>query len=89
LTQKQLAQRLGVQSITVSRWERGATTPSLVRLLRIAEATDVPVCDLVPAPDPTTPHDVELAALREEFAELRQLVERMARALGARWRDPR
>jgi transcriptional regulator with XRE-family HTH domain len=56
LTQKQLAEELRVESITVSRWERGVTTPSL-------------------------PRPAELAALREELAETRQLVDRVARAL--------
>ena len=39
LTQKQLAEELGVESITVSRWERGVTSPSLPRLRRVAELT--------------------------------------------------
>jgi transcriptional regulator with XRE-family HTH domain len=39
LTQKQLAEVLAVESITVSRWERGVTTPSVSRLRRIAEIT--------------------------------------------------
>jgi len=81
LTQKQLAEALGVESITVSRWERGVTTPSLPRLRRIAEITETTVSDLVRAPDAATAHAVELAALREELAETRELVDRVARAL--------
>ena len=54
LTQKQLAEALGVESITVSRWERGVTTPSLPRLRRIAEITETTVSDLVRAPDAAT-----------------------------------
>ena len=81
LTQKQLADELGVESITVSRWERGATTPSLPRLRRIAELTGTTTSDLVRAPDTATAHAVELAALREELAETRQLVDRVARTL--------
>ena len=81
LTQKQLAVELGVESITVSRWERGVTTPSLPRLRRIAEITETAVSDLVRAPDAATAHAVELAALREELAETRELVDRVARAL--------
>ena len=81
LTQKQLAEQLGVESITVSRWERGVTTPSLPRLRRIAELTETTVSDLVRAPDAATAHAVELAALREELAETRALVDRVARAL--------
>lgn len=81
LTQKQLAEALGVESITVSRWERGVTTPSLPRLRRIAEITETTVSDLVRAPDAATAHAVELAALREELAETRELVDRVARSL--------
>ena len=81
LTQKQLAEALGVESITVSRWERGVTTPSLLRLRRIAELTETTVSDLVRTPDAASAHAVELAALREELAETRALVDRVARAL--------
>lgn len=81
LTQKQLAEALGVESITVSRWERGVTTPSLPRLRRIAELTQTTVSDLVRTPDAVTAHAAELAALREELAETRELVDRVAQAL--------
>lgn len=81
LTQKQLADELGVESITVSRWERGVTTPSLPRLRRIAELTETTVSDLVRAPDAASTHSVELAALREELAETRAIVDRVARTL--------
>jgi transcriptional regulator with XRE-family HTH domain len=81
LTQKQLAEALDVESITVSRWERGVTSPSLPRLRRIAEITETTVSDLVRAPDAATAHAVELAALREELAETRELVDRVARML--------
>jgi transcriptional regulator with XRE-family HTH domain len=81
LTQKQLADQLEVESITVSRWERGVTSPSLPRLRRIAEITETTVSDLVRSPDAASAHAVELAALREELAETRELVDRVARAL--------
>ena len=81
MTQKQLADQLEVESITVSRWEREVTSPSLPRLRRIAELTGTTVSDLVRAPDAATAHAVELAALREELAETRELVDRVARTL--------
>lgn len=81
LTQKQLAEGLAVEPITVSRWERGVTSPSLPRLRRIAELTGTTVSDLVRAPDAASAHAVELAALREELAETRALVDRVARTL--------
>jgi transcriptional regulator with XRE-family HTH domain len=81
LTQKELGEALGVEAITVSRWERGVTTPSLPRLRRIAEITETTVSDLVRAPDAASAHAVELAALREELAETRAVVDRVARTL--------
>ena len=88
MTQKQLADQLEVESITVSRWEREVTSPSLPRLRRIAELTGTTVSDLVRAPDAATAHAVELAALREELAETRELVDRVAGTLDRIARAP-
>ena len=41
--QKNLAAEVEVEPITVSRWERGATTPDLDVLRLVAEATDRPL----------------------------------------------
>jgi transcriptional regulator with XRE-family HTH domain len=74
------------QPSKVSRWERGVTTPSLSRLRRIAEVTETTLSDLLRAPDAMSAHAAELAALREEPAETRQLMDRIARAVdGARF----
>lgn len=81
MTQRELAEALEVEAITVSRWERGVTMPSLARLRRIAEITETTVSDLVRAPHAVTGQAAELAALREELAETRELVDRVARAL--------
>lgn len=81
LTQKQLADALGVESITVSRWERGVTAPSLERLRRVAQITGTTVSDLVRPDSGATAPATELAALREELAETRELVDRVARTL--------
>lgn len=80
LTQKQLAEALGVEPITVSRWERDVTSPSLPRLRRIAELTETTVSDLVRT-DAVSAQAAELAALREELAETRELVDRVVQAL--------
>jgi transcriptional regulator with XRE-family HTH domain len=81
LTQKELAEALGVASITVSRWERGVTSPSLPRLRGIAELTAMSIGDLVRNADAATADAAELLAIREELAETRELVERVAHAL--------
>jgi HTH-type transcriptional regulator, cell division transcriptional repressor len=41
LTQSQLAATLGVESVTVSRWERAQNTPSGDRLVALANALGV------------------------------------------------
>ena len=41
--QKHLAAEVDVEPITVSRWERGATTPDLDALSLVAEATGKPL----------------------------------------------
>lgn len=47
LTQEQLAQRLGVEPETISRFERGATAPSLATLEKIAALLQVRISDLL------------------------------------------
>jgi transcriptional regulator with XRE-family HTH domain len=45
--QKHLAAEVRVEPITVSRWERGATTPDLDTLRAVAAATDKPIAYFV------------------------------------------
>jgi transcriptional regulator with XRE-family HTH domain len=62
LTQKQLAEALGVEPITVSRWERGATTPDLEVLRLVAGATGKPLSFFVDdGPSGRVPASPELA----------------------------
>ena len=46
-TQDQLAERLGVDAETISRFERGVTVPALVTLDRLAEILKTRVADLL------------------------------------------
>jgi len=54
-SQEDLAERLGVASETISRFERGATLPSLITLQSVGQILKVPVTQLLadtsPAPD--------------------------------------
>lgn len=43
LTQEQLAEMLGVEQETISRFERGLTLPPLMRLIQLADIFEVPV----------------------------------------------
>jgi transcriptional regulator with XRE-family HTH domain len=51
--QRELASEVEVEPITVSRWERGATTPDLDVLRLVAEATEKPLSYFVTDEAPT------------------------------------
>ena len=80
--QKNLAAEVSVEPITVSRWERGATTPDLQVLGRVAEATGKPLSYFVgdDGGDARAGSTLESAADRIEVAALRvaEASERMA-----------
>lgn len=42
-TQRELAQALEIESVNVSRWERGIAEPRLVHVRRIAELSGLPI----------------------------------------------
>lgn len=52
LTQLQLAERLGVEPETVSRFERGTSLPSLTRLVELSEVLEVGVGRLLTQASP-------------------------------------
>src|SRR5436305_10759955 len=71
--QKNLAAEAGVEPITVSRWERGATTPDLDVLRLVAEATDKPLSYFVSTEaDARTDLDTRIDRLEQSFARLEQ-----------------
>lgn len=47
LTQAEFAERLGADTVTVSRFERGNHLPSLQRLEKIADTLKVPLAELL------------------------------------------
>lgn len=47
LTQSDFAERLGADTVTVSRFERGTHLPSLKRLEMIAETLGIPIAELL------------------------------------------
>ncbi|MFI5473245.1 helix-turn-helix domain-containing protein [Streptomyces cacaoi] len=47
LSQVALGERIGRDHKTISRWENGHRIPSLIDLIRIAHALDIPLADLV------------------------------------------
>ena len=54
-SQEDVAERLGVAAETISRFERGATLPSLITLQRLGSMLKAPIAELLsessPAPD--------------------------------------
>ena len=47
LSQKQLAEQLGISQNAVSQWEKGNRSPSLEMVIRMAEIFNVPAADLL------------------------------------------
>jgi transcriptional regulator with XRE-family HTH domain len=66
--QKHLAAEVEVEPITVSRWERGATTPDLDVLGLVAEATGKPISFFVDEEHTAAAASLDNAAARIEAA---------------------
>jgi len=83
--QKHLAAEVKVEPITVSRWERGASTPDLEVLNRVARATGKPVSYFVAgaSEQPESRSSLEKAAARIETAavHLSTEIDRLAAAV--------
>jgi transcriptional regulator with XRE-family HTH domain len=61
-TQAQLAQFLGVDTATVSRWERGASRPRVAILAALARLATTPPAPIAPAPEPEGAGDRRFAS---------------------------
>jgi transcriptional regulator with XRE-family HTH domain len=66
--QKHLAAEVRVEPITVSRWERGATTPDLDAIRLVAEATGRPLAYFLGEDVPVSPPSLEESVKRIEAA---------------------
>lgn len=78
--QRHLAAEVEVDPMTVSRWERGATTPDLDVLRLVASATDKPLSYFVDAPGAAAAAD-ELAPRVERLEQSLERVESKLDAL--------
>ena len=78
--QKHLAAAVSVEPITVSRWERGATTPDLQVLGLVAEATSKPLSYFVGDDVTASAGTLDEAAARIEAAatKVAEATERIA-----------
>lgn len=69
-TQEQLAERLGVDAETVSRFERGVTAPSLLTLERLARALKTSAAELLSeSSNEPTAQAVRISAWIDDLAE--------------------
>ena len=76
LTQRQLAERLGIHITNLNRIERGKSVPDLARLDQIATVLEVPVSDLITESPREGDIEAALSLLpREDQEELRGLFE--------------
>jgi transcriptional regulator with XRE-family HTH domain len=84
--QKHLAAEVDVEPITVSRWERGATTPDLDVLRLVAEATERPLSYFVEAPAGSGPAAPELPQrvdqLERSLARVEEKLDALLERLG-------
>ena len=89
--QRELASEVEVEPITVSRWERGATTPDLDVLRLVADATGKPLSYFV-AGDETAASDgaaEKLERAAEKLSAQADRIERLLEELRAELARPR
>lgn len=72
LTQDQLAERIGVDTETISRFERGVTMPSLVTLEQLAQKLNVTMVALLEEGEMPPPDDVRAIATLMEGLKRRE-----------------
>ncbi len=86
LTQAELAEAIGVEQETISRFERGATLPPLGRLSDVADALSCPLDDLLRTGSPRLEDRAQgIARILEKLTEPdRRLVGEIVEQLCAR-----
>lgn len=65
LTQKELGERLGISSVGIAQWENGLRTPKIETLMRIADALNVPLSNLLEI------HSEEVDEILKETARIK------------------
>jgi transcriptional regulator with XRE-family HTH domain len=76
--QRELASEVEVEPITVSRWERGATTPDLDVLRLVADATGKPLSYFVAGETAASGADATIRKLGEAADRLNAEADRIA-----------
>ena len=90
MTQEQVAESIGVEQETISRFERGASVPPLLRLIDLADLFQVPLDTLVRAGSARSlDQAIDIAASLQELSEedrswMRDWIVEMSQKLAAR-----
>ena len=80
--QKELAAEVAVEPITISRWERGATTPDLDVLRLVADATGKPLSYFVSGGDTPSPAlDARVESLEQSLGRVEQKLDALLQRL--------
>ena len=79
--QRELASEVEVEPITVSRWERGATTPDLDVLRVVADATGKPLSYFVAGDEDAPAADDAMKRLERTAKKLSDQADRIERLL--------
>lgn len=89
--QRELASEVEVEPITVSRWERGATTPDLDVLRLVADATGKPLSYFVADDAPVGPDPAirKLERAADKLAAQADRIERLLEEVRAELARPR
>ena len=79
MSQKELAEKIGVQPANISQFERGSRNPKLEHIKKIASALGILRSELRGEPRPTTPHDHTESRLNQLMEECGELISTAAR----------
>ena len=79
LKRKELAEKIGTTPQTICRYEADGRRPKVDAMLKIAEALNIPVSELLGEPRPTTPTDHTEARLNQLMEECGELISASAR----------
>ena len=79
MKRKELAEKIGTTPQTICRYEADGRRPKVDAMLKIAEALNIPMSELLGEPRPTTPHDHTESRLNQLMEECGELISTAAR----------